>query len=185
MPRRGTRRADPPEGDVPTATHLPVPPRRPTRYRGWSLLAVVAAVVLLPAAEPRAVLRKGDDFLTAQTAGVLTIEGGECFTDPAWSSGAGEVVVRYRSCEEGADNQSYAFLHAPEGPWDRPALADFAWAGCARDFDRRWGPAGTSRLDFYPVLPTPETWAYGDRDVMCVVYRPGERITRSLVPVLR
>ncbi|TDB94264.1 hypothetical protein E1091_11135 [Micromonospora fluostatini] len=159
--------------------------RRPPRYRGWALAAAVLAFAVFPAAEPRAVVHKDDTFITAQTAGILTIEGGECFTDPAYSSRAGEVVVLYRPCEERADNQSYAFLHAAEGPWDRPALVSFAWDGCGRDFTRRWGSRESSGLDYYPILPTEETWADGDRDVMCAVYRPGGQLTRSMVPLLR
>ncbi|WP_434743467.1 hypothetical protein [Micromonospora sp. SH-82] len=161
------------------------PTRRPPRYRGWAVVAVVAAMAVFPATEPRAVLMKDDTFVDAQTNGILTIEGGECFTDPAYSTRLGDVVVLYASCEEGADNQSYAFLHAPDGPWDRPGLVEFARAGCGRDFARRWTSREASGLDHYPVLPTEETWADGDRDVMCVVYRPGERITRSLVPLVR
>ncbi|RGC66964.1 hypothetical protein C5N14_21145 [Micromonospora sp. MW-13] len=162
-----------------------VPHPRP-RHRGWALVAAVLAVAAFPAAEPRpAAPHKDDTFITAQTTGILNIEGGECFTDPAHSRRAGGVVVLYRPCEEHADNQSYAFLHAADGPWDRPALAAFAWAGCGGDFDRRWTSRAASGLDYYPILPTAETWADGDRDIMCVVYRPGGQLSRSLVPLLR
>ncbi|MEU5942354.1 hypothetical protein ABZ807_24955 [Micromonospora sp. NPDC047548] len=169
-----------------TRTAVGRTPHRRPRYRGSALVSAVLALAVFPAAEPRTPApRKDDTFVTAQTTGILNIEGGECFTDPVYSRQAAEVVVLYRPCEERADNQSYAFLHAPDGPWDRPALAAFGWAGCGGDFVRRWTSRAASGLDYYPILPTAETWADGDRDIMCVVYRPGGELTGSLVPLLR
>lgn len=95
------------------------------------------------------------------------------------------MVVRYEPCEQGADNQSYGFLHAADGPWDRPSLAAFAWRGCGEFFDRRWPDESRVDLAYYPVLPTAQTWADGDRTVMCVVYRPGGRLRDSVLPLLR
>ncbi|MEV0607334.1 hypothetical protein AB0I61_13300 [Polymorphospora rubra] len=152
----------------------------------WPLLGLAVVLALLPATEPlRAAPVKGDTFIDAQTAGILDIEGGECFSDPGYLARAGEVVVLYRSCDDGAYNQSYAFLHASDGPWNRPALAAFAWAGCERDFQARWGSREASGLDFYPILPTEETWANGDRDVMCAVHNPQGALGGSKLPLAR
>lgn len=122
---------------------------------------------------------KDDRFITAQTSGILDIEGGECFTDPVYSPGAGEPVVLYVPCAQGADNQVYGFVHADDGGYDRARLASFAWDRCGRGHAAYW-PEST--LDFYPVLPTAETWADGDRDVMCVVYDPRGRLPGSVLP---
>ncbi|MEV5888303.1 hypothetical protein [Nonomuraea fuscirosea] len=35
---------------------------------------------------------------------------------------------------------------------------------------------------YYPIMPTAETWADGDRDVMCAVYLPSGRLTGSALP---
>ncbi|MEO3743460.1 hypothetical protein [Plantactinospora sp. B5E13] len=155
--------------------------------RRWAVAATVGALAALFAIEPSvsAPLTKTDTFITAETSGILTIEGGECFTDPAYSARVAEVMVRYQPCEEGADNQSYAFLRAADGPWDRPTLAAYAWQGCGGFFDRRWPDGDRGTLDFYPVLPTAQTWADGDRTVMCAVYRPGGRLTDSVLPLRR
>ncbi len=165
-----------------------VAPRTPHRWirrYWWVSAAIVGAILLFFAAEPRASTAiKDDSFITAGTSGILNIEPGECFTDPVYSRTAGEVVVRYLPCEERADNQSYGFLQAEEGPWDRPALAAFAWERCGQDFTRRWTSQASSGLNFYPILPTAESWADGDRDIMCVVYRPAGKLTRSAVPLL-
>ncbi|ROT29795.1 hypothetical protein [Micromonospora sp. HM5-17] len=153
--------------------------------RRWALAATAGALAALFATEPSvsAPLTKTDTFITAETTGILTIEGGECFTDPAYSRRDAEVMVRYEPCGEGADNQSYGFLQAPDGPCDRPRLAAFAWRGCGEIFDRSWPDRARETLDYYPILPTAQTWADGDRTVMCVVYRPGGRLTGSVLPL--
>lgn len=194
-----------------TAPH----PMRRRHHRGLAVVLTAVAVVTLPAAEPPTPpAARGDDFITAQTAGILSIEAGECFSNPFYSPAAGETIVIYTPCDQPVDNQSYGFLRAAEGPWDRTALAAFAWAGCRRGFDtywpsttgsaasrvalpgpgkasipaghdpatlRRFGPAGTP-LAFYPIMPTAETWADGDRDVMCAVYNPRGRLPGSALP---
>ncbi|MEO3930531.1 hypothetical protein ABGB07_42795 [Micromonosporaceae bacterium B7E4] len=153
--------------------------------RRWAVVATVATLAAVAAIEPAVSppIVKGDTFVTAQTGGVLNIEGGECFSDPAYSREAAEVVVRYEPCESGADNQSYGFLRADDGSWDRARLADFAWQGCRGYFERRWPDRNGGTLDFYPILPTEQTWADGDRTVMCVVYRPRGRLTDSVLPL--
>ncbi|MDO3702749.1 hypothetical protein Q3W71_13835 [Micromonospora sp. C28SCA-DRY-2] len=155
--------------------------------RRWAVAATVGTLAALGAIEPSvsAPLTKSDAFVTAETSGILTIEGGECFADPAYSRRAAEVVVRYVPCEDGADNQAYGFLQAPDGPWDRPGLAGYAWRGCGDFFDRRWPDRDGGTLAYYPILPTAQTWADGDRTVMCAVYRPGGRLGDSVLPQLR
>lgn len=152
--------------------------------RRWAVAATAGTLAALFAVEPSAPapLTKTDTFVTAETTGILTIEGGECFTDPAYSRRDADVVVRYQPCERGADNQVFGFLRVADGPWDRSRLAASAWRGCGEFFDRRWPDRARGTLDYYPVLPTAQTWADGDRTVMCVVYRPGGRLTGSVLP---
>jgi hypothetical protein len=156
-------------------------PARPSRR--WALLPSVAALGLLFVVPPTPQTVKGDAFITAGTTGILTIEGGECFDDPAYSPAAGEVVVIYTPCAEGADNQSYGFAHAPDGPWNRASLAAFAHRSCAGLFARLWPGGSGAELAHYPIMPTEETWADGDRDVMCVVYDPAGRLPGPVVPM--
>lgn len=105
--------------------------------RRWTLLPgflVLGALFLPPSTVGTAgPTVKGETFITAETGGLLHIEAGECFTDPAYSPEAAEVVVLYTPCEEQAANQSYGFVHAPDGEWDPAALATFAWESCRRD----------------------------------------------------
>ncbi|MEV5894277.1 hypothetical protein [Nonomuraea fuscirosea] len=149
--------------------------------RHWGLLPAVAALGTLFVVPPVGPVTKSEAFITAETTGILLIEGGECFGDPAYSPGAGEKIVLYTPCARGADNQSYGFIHAADGPYDRAALSAFAWRGCGERYAELWG-ASRPDLRHYPIMPTAETWADGDRDVMCAVYRPAGRLTGSALP---
>jgi hypothetical protein len=150
--------------------------------RRWGLLPAVAALGTLFVVPPDAPVTKTDSFITAETTGILMIEGGECFSDPAYSPGAGEPIVLYTPCAEGADNQSYGFTHVPDGPYDRAALSAFAWKSCGERHAELWDKDEGDGLPYYPIMPTAETWADGDRDVMCAVYRRTGRLTESALP---
>ncbi|TDD66423.1 hypothetical protein E1262_21975 [Jiangella aurantiaca] len=125
---------------------------------------------------------KDDAFIDAGVTGLLDIELTECFSDPEYSEFAGEDVVVYTPCPDGADNQSYLFVHAPDGPWDRDAVAELGWAECGKGFEQQWTSKDESGLDYYPILPTAETWADGDRAIMCAVYDPDGRLEDSVLP---
>jgi hypothetical protein len=157
--------------------------RKVTRWVARGLLTAALLCGLAGASARPVAVAKGDSFITAETPGILNIEGGECFDDPAYDRAANEVMVVYRPCEESADNQAYGFLHADDGAWDPAKLRDFAWAGCRAFFVRRWTSTEVSNLDFYPILPTEETWADGDRTVMCAVYNPKGELAGSTLPL--
>jgi hypothetical protein len=145
--------------------------------------ATVLALGTLFATPPDAPVKKTDAFLNAETTGLLNIEATECFDDPAYDRMADDRVVIYVPCTEGADNQAYGFVHAADGTFDRPTVAAFGWDRCGQAFDKLWRGSSRTGLDFYPVLPTSETWADGDRVIMCVVYRPTGRLPDSVLPL--
>lgn len=160
----------------------PVPHRS---LRGLVALLCTAGLLatLAGSATPAPALVKDENFITAQTPGILNIEGGECFDDPADLPDAGGVVIRYRPCAQSADNQAYGFVHADDdADWDPAALRELAWHACRQLFTRIWPDDLGQGLRFYPIMPTVETWADGDRDVMCVVYRFGGRLPGSMLP---
>ncbi|MEV4617873.1 hypothetical protein AB0J74_04025 [Asanoa sp. NPDC049573] len=145
--------------------------------------ATVLSLGTLFVAPPSAPMKKTDAFLDAETTGVLSIEATECFDDPAYSRMADDRVIVYRPCEDSADNQAFGFVYAPEGPWDRPAVAALGWDRCGAAFGKLWRRGSAEGLAFYPVLPTAETWADGDRALMCVVYRPSGKLPGSVLPL--
>src|ERR1700754_1658078 len=124
-----------------------------TTTRRWGLLPAVAALGTLFVVPPESPVVKTDTFITAQTSGILLIEGGECFSDPTYSPGAGERIVLYTPCANGAGNQSYAFTHVPAGPYDRAALAAFGRQSCGERYAELWG-GGRPDLEYFPIMPT-------------------------------
>ncbi|MEV6812993.1 hypothetical protein [Micromonospora sp. NPDC051296] len=153
--------------------------------RGGAALLCTAGLLgtLVGSSTQSSAVVKDENFITAQTPGILDIEGGECFDDPADRPEAGGVVILYRPCAQTADNQSYGFVHADDhAAWDPAALNEFAWRACRQLFDQTWPDDRGRGLRFYPIMPTVETWADGDRDVMCVTYRYGGRLPGSMLP---
>lgn len=146
------------------------------------LAATWITACVLTAAACGGETHKDDAFIDAGVTGLLDIEVTECFSDPEYSDFAGEDVVIYTPCVDGADNQSYMFVHAPDAPWDRDTVAELGWDECGKGFEKQWTSKGDSGLDFYPILPTPETWADGDRAIMCAVYDPKGRLEDSVLP---
>lgn len=142
---------------------------------------VVVALLVLGVSACGGPTHKDDAFIDAGVTGLLDIELTECFSDPEYSDFAGEDVVLYTPCVDGADNQSYMFVQAPEGSWDRQAVAELGWDECGQGFEQQW--PDQDGLDYYPILPTAETWADGDRAIMCAVYDPEGRLEDSVLPL--
>lgn len=158
----------------------------PTRTAAVAVVAIAVSLSLTAAQSRAGAQVKDDRFLTAQTPGVLHIEAGECFSDPFWYARAGEVVVVYTPCDQSpVDNQVYGFVDAPDGPWDADRLAEFGDRRCAEGFAHYWPDDTRPDLDHYPVLPTAQTWADGDRTVMCVVYDRSGPMAGSALPRAR
>ncbi len=155
----------------------------PRPVAGRRLLAAAGlTLVALTASGCGGSVHKDDTFIDAGVTGLLDIEVTECFSDPEYSDFAGENVVLYTPCVDGADNQSYMFVHAPEAAWDRDTVAQLGWDECGKGFEQQWTSQDESGLDYYPILPTAETWADGDRAIMCAVYDPEGRLEDSVLP---
>jgi hypothetical protein len=72
------------------------------------------------------------------------------------------------------------FVAPPDAPMKVAALG---WDRCGAAFGKLWRGGSADGLDFYPVLPTADTWADGDRALMCVVYRPSGKLPGSVLPL--
>jgi Septum formation len=85
-------------------------------------------------------------------------------------------------CEQEHDGEVYAVHQLPDGefPGD-DAAATSADELCVGSFPQFVGMAyEDSALDFTWGVPTAETWAGGDREVVCVVVDPDKKVTGSL-----
>ncbi len=122
-----------------------------------------------------------DASVRSELVDVFELAEGDCFDEP----GRGVVAtIEVVPCEDEHDHEVYAV--APLGaaadtyPGD-DAVIDRAVDACREEFDRFVGLAyESSVLDFRFLHPTVESWADGDRDVVCFVFDQNGPVTGSL-----
>ena len=99
------------------------------------------------------------------------------------SMAEGDVyVVDVVDCEDPHYAEAYAQFTLPDGSWPGDArVEELGYDGCAQRFEAFVGrPVGRSDLEFFPLLPTVDSWGDG-REVVCWVALPGgERATDTL-----
>ena len=114
------------------------------------------------------------------SASVFELEVGDCFDDP--TTGAEVSSVDAVDCAEPHDNEVYALYDYDgdtyPGESEMSAAAD---EGCEARFEEYVGIAYLDSALYYTHLtPTQESWDSGDREVVCVLYEPGEKLTGSM-----
>jgi Septum formation len=115
------------------------------------------------------------------TASVFDLTVGDCFDDPSES---GEISsVSAIDCAQPHDNEVFA-LYDYDGSGDYPGegtLTTAADDGCIDRFDAYVGtPYLDSEVFSTHLIPTEESWGTGDREIVCVLYIPNEKIEGSL-----
>jgi hypothetical protein len=84
--------------------------------------------------------------------------------------------------DEPHDSEAYAVVTVPDGEY--PGEADIkaqADAGCVAAFPEFVGIAYTeSELEYTFYFPSVDSWAQGDREILCEVYDPDSQTTGSL-----
>jgi hypothetical protein len=107
---------------------------------------------------------------------IFSIQIGDCTNDVDAEEIASVPTV---PCSEPHDNEAYyAYdIDAEKFPGNEAVLAE-AGDTCVSEFE---GFAGISYedsiLDVWPLIPTEETWAQGDREVICFIYAMNEDFT--------
>jgi len=141
----------------------------------WGIgLVVIAALVV-----------SGDDTEDAAQAPLLTIpaaaiEVGDCFDDQVAYDIAAIPVV---PCNEPHDNEVYDLYQIERRESaSYPGIngvAALAQEGCLIAFQDYVGMEyQRSVLEIFPIPPSEESWEEsGDREVVCAVYEPGEKLT--------
>lgn len=142
----------------------------------WGVgLLVVAGLALLDSDASDGVAERPITTIPA-----AAIEVGDCFDDQvAYDITAIPVVA----CDEPHDNEVYD-LYQIDRPESAPypgidRVAALAQEGCLIGFE---GYVGTdyqrSVLEIFPIPPSEQSWEEsGDREVVCAVYEPGEKLT--------
>ena len=135
------------------------------RSRTGSVLAVLA--VLLVACGTA----EGD---------VFALEVGQCLDDPGARSGIEEVELV--ACHDPHDFEVFALTDLPDGPYPGAGeVVDAAQARCTGLFAAYVGveePASALATAF--LVPSEDGWEGGDRQVVCLLYEPDERLESSM-----
>ncbi|KUP96121.1 septum formation family protein [Thermobifida cellulosilytica] len=113
---------------------------------------------------------------------VFNIGVGDCFPSEE-TQAEGEVsTVQTVPCSEPHDGEAYAAGDMPDGDFPGEVeIQNFADDFCITEFDLFVGVSyEQSELDFTYYYPTAESWASGDREILCVVYDPAGDVTGTL-----
>jgi hypothetical protein len=100
---------------------------------------------------------------------VFTIKVGDCLNDGGVEGEVSEVPTV--DCAEPHDSEAYASIMMDDGdfPGDQ-AVEDQAVADCTTEFNSFVGvDYQDSALDFAYYYPTEESWANGDREILCLI----------------
>jgi hypothetical protein len=112
-----------------------------------------------------------------------SLKVGDCFDDSAEML-SGEEVFRVPSvaCTNPHDNEVFHVTNYPGGTYSVDAIADFSDRACFSAFEPYVGRSyEMSVLDFTWLMPTPDSWALGDREVICIAYHMNlEKLQRSV-----
>jgi len=123
--------------------------------------------------------------LAEGTVSVFDLAVGDCFDEPT----ADELVVRVpeADCAEPHDHEVFHLESLPDG--EAPAdeeIAEAARQACLEPFAAFVGlPWIASSLDYRWLAPTAESWADGDREVVCFVSDPAGPVTGTLAGAAR
>lgn len=116
---------------------------------------------------------------------VFSIKVGDCLND---GNLEGQVTTTpVIDCAEPHDSEAYASVLVADGeyPGDQ-AIFDQADTECGAAFATYVGiDWSESSLNFSYYYPTTESWANGDREILCLVYDPAGQTTGSLKDAAR
>lgn len=160
-----------------------------TRRRPIAFLALGAAAVALSACTALGPVVPDDEPVRDDDGRIIepneqtdpfALQVGDCLDDEA---ARGEVQsVPTVPCSEPHDSEIYsAHLLGPSSYPGQEAVIDEAQALCLPAFEQFVGePYLESRFDFSFYYPTEQSWATGDREVLCVIFDPEGPVTGSL-----
>jgi hypothetical protein len=115
-----------------------------------------------------------------ETVDVFTVKVGDCLNDGSVEGEVSETVVI--DCAEPHDSEAYASIMIEDGdfPGD-DVVGDRAVTECTTEFNAFVGlDYQQSALDFAYYYPTEESWANGDREILCLIVDPAGKSTGSL-----
>lgn len=111
---------------------------------------------------------------------VFQVKVGDCLNDAAVE---GEVsTVPTVDCAQPHDSEAFASIAMAEGDFPgAAAVKTQSEDGCTAQFNKFVGvDYGSSTLEYSYYYPTAESWAQGDREILCLIADPAGPTTGSL-----
>jgi len=108
---------------------------------------------------------------------IFTVAVGDCLNDDGVE---GEISsVPKIDCSEPHDSEAFASVDVSDGDYPgEDAIFAEAGSACEAQFDAFVGISyAESVFDFSYYYPTPESWANGDREIICLIFDPAGKIT--------
>ena len=105
------------------------------------------------------------------TTDVFSLKVGDCVD----VSGLGDLVSKLptMACTEPHNGEIYYIFNLPDGTFDEDANWDATVEECMRTIDEyvgpNWDQVSSQGLEPGAITPVAETWAKGDREVICYV----------------
>lgn len=117
----------------------------------------------------------------AGDANAFAIRVGDCIENLDWEA-EGFTTVPVVPCAEPHESEVYAATDLPDGEYPgAEAVAEAADAFCFDEYEAFVGtPWHESELEFGYLSPTPDSWAGGDREILCLLMDPAGATTGSL-----
>ncbi len=115
-----------------------------------------------------------------QEGAVSALQVGQCLDRPGTSTAIEEVDVV--PCEDPHDFEVFALVELPDGSYPGDdGLSDAAQPACTDRFAAYVGvEPSDSVLATGLLVPSEEGWDDGDREVVCLLYEPDERLQGSM-----
>ncbi len=135
----------------------------------------------LPSSQPTRDATTGEVTEGAQNGDVFSIRVGDCVnTDGSESEEISSLPIV--PCSEPHADEAYYSFDLPESSYPGDdSVSNAADEGCIEQFGDFIGTGYEStELEFWSMYPTKESWASGDREVLCFVYDPAGQTTGSL-----
>lgn len=126
------------------------------------------------------------DTAAANNVDVLDMRLGDCLYSPTGDGGT-VSSLSVVPCDTPHEDEVYYVFALEDGPFPGDDMDDIVWDVCTAEFERfidiDWNK---SDLEWWPLVPTQQSWNGGDRDVLCMAYAlSGELITGSLAGAQR
>lgn len=111
---------------------------------------------------------------------VFAIKVGDCLNDASATDEVSSVPII--ACSEPHDSEAIASIILPDGDFPgQDAVIAQADEDCLTEFESFVGIAFTeSTLGYAYYYPTSQSWASGDREILCLVYDPASQVSGSL-----